>query len=441
MKMGRKGFLLLALLVSITMILSACGPQRTAPTSSKSGGTSTATKKDKAPAKPASLTMWVNADDTQAKTIQAMTDKYTAKTGIKVTLTKINMLDQQKKLSVVGPQGKGPDLFFQPQDRIGDLVTQGLVAPIDSYVTQSELSGYSEPALHAVTMTYKEPTLGDTSAKSHLYGFPAVTETYTLFYNKDLVKNPPKTFDELKTTAKSLTDASKKKYGFVFEGNNFYYDFPFIAADGGYIFGGKAGNLDTKDIGVNSAGTVKGFKVLQSFFTEGLIPTSVNADVVNGLFKDGSAAMVINGPWAIADYKKALGDKLATAPIPTIDGKPAVSFSGVKSWLISSYSKNQYWAADLAKFITNDENSKYYFDNAGELVPRPAVLSNLTDPVYQGFGEQLKNSEPMPNIPEMSQVWTPMNNALQFMAKGKDLQKVLDDAKKQIDQGIKASKQ
>lgn len=437
--MRRKGFILLTVIISIMMVLTACGPQR--PDSSKSKDTSgTATKTEKVPAKPDSLNIWVNADDTQAKAIKDITDKYTEKTGIKVNATKINMLDQQKKLAVVGPQGKGPDLFFQPQDRIGDLVTQGLVAPVDPFVTQDELSGYSEPALHAVTVTYKEPSLGDTEAKSHIYGFPAVTETYTLFYNKDLVKNPPKTFDELKATAKSLTNASKKKYGFVFEGNNFYYDYPFVVANGGHIFGGEAGNFDTTDIGVNAEGSVKGFQLLQSFFTEGLIPVSINADVVNGLFKDGSVAMVINGPWAIADYKKALGDKVATAPIPSINGKPAISFSGIKSWLVSSYSKNQYWAADLAKFMTNDENAKYYFDNAGELVPRPTVLENLSDPIYQGFAEQLKNSEPMPNIPEMSQVWTPMNNALQFIAKGKDVQKALDDAKNQIEQGIKASK-
>jgi arabinogalactan oligomer/maltooligosaccharide transport system substrate-binding protein len=206
------------------------------------------------------------------------------------------------------------------------------------------------------------------------------------------------------------------------------------------IFGGEPGNYDPSQINVASQGAVRGFKELQSFFTEGLIPKTINADLVNGLFKEGKAAMVINGPWAIKDYQTALGDKVATAPLPTLNGSPAVSFSGVKSWLVSYYSKNKYWAADLAKFMTNDENSKIYFDNAGEMVPRPTVLDQLNNPINKGFTEQIKHSEPMPNIPEMSQVWDPMGNALQFIAKGNDVQKSLENAAKQITEKINTMK-
>jgi arabinogalactan oligomer/maltooligosaccharide transport system substrate-binding protein len=41
----------------------------------------------------------------------------------------------------------------------------------------------------------------------------------------------------------------------------------------------------------------------------------------------------------------------------------------------------------------------------------------------------------------MSQVWEPINNAMKFLAKGKDVNKVLDQAVKQIKQQIQASGQ
>lgn len=441
MKRGKKGLILVALMLVFAMVLTACGPSRsTSKSTSANAAKSSGSKAKKAPKKPAQLTLWVNDDATQAAAIKTITDNYTKKTGIKVVLTRVNMTDQAKKLAVAGPQGKGPDLFFQPHDRIGDLVTQGLAAPIDPYITNSDKSGYSPTAIKAVSFKYQEGSLGDTTAKTHLYGFPAVVETYALFYNKDMVKSVPKTFDDLKKQAKAMTNASQKKYGVLFEGANFYYTYPFLKNFGGYIFGGESGNYNASDLGVANAGAVKGMKYLQSFYTEGLLPKSVNTDIVNGLFTQKKAAMVISGPWSIPSYKQALGDKLATAPLPTMNGKPTTSFSGVKSWMLSYYSKNKYWAADLAKYMTNDASSKIYFDKAGEMVPRPSVLDNLTDPIYKGFTEQIKYAEPMPNISAMAQVWTPMGNAQTFIAQGKDVQKALTDAKKQIQQQIKASK-
>jgi|HigsolmetaAR206D_1030411.scaffolds.fasta_scaffold01371_5 arabinogalactan oligomer/maltooligosaccharide transport system substrate-binding protein len=433
MKKGKIGFLIVSVILAISLILTGCGPDR-----GKQAKDQKTTQTKKPEAKPDQLEVWVNAEAAQVKAIKQITDAYTQKTGIKVKLTQINMLDQQKKLAVVGPQGKGPDLFFQPQDRIGDLVTQGLAAPVDQYLSKKEIDGYSSSAIQAVTYTYQET--GDKEAKPHIYGFPAVIETYALFYNKSMVPEAPATFEDLKAKAKDLTNAAQKKYGFVFEGNNFYYTYMFLKNYNASIFGGEPGNYDPSQINVASQGAVRGFKELQSFFTEGLIPKTINADLVNGLFKEGKAAMVINGPWAIKDYQTALGDKVATAPLPTLNGSPAVSFSGVKSWLVSYYSKNKYWAADLAKFMTNDENSKIYFDNAGEMVPRPTVLDQLNNPINKGFTEQIKHSEPMPNIPEMSQVWDPMGNALQFIAKGNDVQKSLENAAKQITKKINTMK-
>jgi arabinogalactan oligomer/maltooligosaccharide transport system substrate-binding protein len=53
---------------------------------------------------------------------------------------------------------------------------------------------------------------------------------------------------------------------------------------------------------------------------------------------------------------------------------------------------------------------------------------------------QSERGVPMPNIPEMAEVWTPAANALQLSATGKsDAKKALEGAVKQINQNIETN--
>jgi arabinogalactan oligomer/maltooligosaccharide transport system substrate-binding protein len=162
------------------------------------------------------------------------------------------------------------------------------------------------------------------------------------------------------------------------------------------------------------------------------LPKGINGDIVGGLFTQGNVGAVINGPWAVTDYKKALGDDLAVATIPTLeDGSHPTSFIGVKGWMLSKFSKHPEWASDFAAFLTNEENSLEYFKKTGEVPPVKSVLNNpaLTDdPIVAGFSGQIQYGMPFPTVPELDHVWDPMANALKFITEGQDVQKSLDDA-------------
>jgi len=219
--------------------------------------------------------------------------------------------------------------------------------------------------------------------------------------------------------------------------------FPFFAGYGGYVFKNENGKYDTSDIGLANEGAVKGAELVQSWFQNGYIPKEVTNDVMNGLFTKGNVAVAITGPWNIASYKEALGDKLATAPLPVLEnGEHPKSFVGVKTWMLSAYSQHKEWAVDFMKFVTNEENSLHYYEVAGEMPANEKALTNekiTNDPLIAGFAEQIQYGEPMPNVPEMSQVWDPMGNALQFIAKGDDPKAVLNEAVKTIQDKIAAS--
>ncbi|WP_017436515.1 sugar ABC transporter substrate-binding protein [Saccharococcus caldoxylosilyticus] len=420
----RKVVSLFMAMILMIGVLAACGPKRDVGQVEENNKGNTTENVEK----PEKLVVWVNDEEKQKQALNDIFKKYTEKTGIKVEMVAVSMLDQVKKIALDGPAGKGPDIFYQPHDRIGDIVLQGLADPVDLGDAKSE---YSKTAVDAVTYD------GQT------YGVPFVVETYGLFYNKNLVPEAPKTMEELMKIAKEKTNPAKDQYGFLMEAANFYFVYPFFAGYGGYVFRNEDGKMDTSDIGLANDGAVKGAELVQSWFKNGYIPKEINQDVMNGLFTKGNVATVISGPWNIATYRDALGDKLATAPLPVLEnGEHPKSFVGVKAWMLSAYSKNKEWATDLMKFITNEENSLHYYEVAGEMPANEKALTNekiKNDPLISGFAEQIQYGEPMPNVPQMSQVWDPMGNALQFIAKGDNPKEVLKEAVKTIQDKIAAS--
>ncbi|GIN56717.1 extracellular solute-binding protein [Lederbergia ruris] len=428
--MKRSISFLLAMMLIIGM-LAACGPSRseTGGTNKPEGNSENNSEENKGEEtdKPEKLTVWVNDEESQKVVLREIFDKYEEETGITIETVEMNMLDQIEALALDGPAGKGPDLFFQPHDRIGNVVLQGLAEPVDLGEVQGD---YVDTAIEAVTYD------------GEIWGAPLVVETYGTFYNKDLVEKAPETMDELMEIAESQTDESKDEYGFLMEAANFYFSYPFFAATGAYVFNKDDGAYNVDDIGLNNDGAIQGGELISSWYKEGYIPVEVNPDIMNGLFTEGKTAVVITGPWNIPTYKEALGDSLGTAILPKIDGTVPQSFVGVKSWMLSSYSENKEWATDLMKFATNKENSLIYFEKAGEMPANLAALEDekvTSDELISAFAEQVEYGEPMPSAPEMQQVWDPINNALSFIAKGDPVKEVLDEAVEAIKDSIVAS--
>ncbi|MFU0789830.1 sugar ABC transporter substrate-binding protein [Virgibacillus proomii] len=420
----KKWLFYLVAMILLTSSLTACGPDD----AKKSGGKEEAKSSDDMPEKPESLTLWVNDEEKQKEALKKMTDKYTEETGIKVEMIPVSMLEQIEKLDVEGPAGNGPDVIFQPHDRIGDLVLRGLVDPVDLGDTEKE---YTDNALKA--MQYD----------GEYWGYPAVSETYAMFYNKARVEKEPKTMKEIMEIAERDTDPGKDQFGFLMEAANLYFVYPFFSGNGAYVFGNKDGKYDVSDIGLNNEGAVKGGELVKEWFDKKYIPQDLTPDIMNGLFKEGKVSTVINGPWMVREYGDALEDELGTAPIPVLDnGENPKSFVGIKSYMLSYYSENKEWAQDLMAYLTNFESSMTYYEIAGELPARKDAMKDpkiAEDPIYSAFAEQTKYGEPMPSVPAMQQIWEPFNDALNFISKGEPVKEVLDEAVQSIQEKIEAS--
>lgn len=401
-------------LVMIVLTLSACGPDRTQKDIDK------ALSNDNSKQKPESLTMWVDGDK-QVAFYKKITDEYTKKTGIKVKLVNVGQNDQLENISLDAPAGKGPDLFFLAHDNTGSAYLQGLAAELK--FSKEELKGYNHNALRALNYDNKQLAL------------PAIVETTALFYNKKFVHTPPKTLKEVEANAEKYTDPKKKQYGFLFDAKNFYFNYPFLFSKNDYIFKKHGDKYNVNDTGINKENVVKNGKRLQDWYEKGYFPKAATHDVMIGLFKDEKVAQFVTGPWNLNEYKEVLGDNLGLTTLPADNGEQMRPFLGVRGWYLSEYSKSKYWAKDLMLYITSKDTLQKYTDEMSEITGRTDVKSS--NPYLKVFEKQARNAEPMPNIPEMQQVWEPMGNASIFISNGKKPKEALNEANNDIKQNIK----
>jgi arabinogalactan oligomer / maltooligosaccharide transport system substrate-binding protein len=131
--------------------------------------------------------------------------------------------------------------------------------------------------------------------------------------------------------------------------------------------------------------------------------------------------MIYNGPWAISQYQAA-GLDVSVHPMPPLaDGTPFSGFMGVQGVLLNPFSNRRADAANFAKWITRTDAQVSMAELSGRI---PASLTALAqvedDPFISGFGEALLDSEPMPNLPQMGNVWGPGESALGVILESED---------------------
>lgn len=296
--------------------------------------------------------------------------------------------------------GKGPDILLWANDVSGELAQSGLIEPLD------ELPFLTEHFLPVSIKAFKY--------KGRLYGYPYAVESLALFYNKNLVKNPPESFEELVSQALKINNPAKKMYGFLYDFKTFFFSFPILNANGGYIFGEDKNGLNPKDIGINHQGFVDGLTFLQDLNTKGLIPTSTDRGIAFENFKSNKLAFMIDGPWAIKDLNESKVN-YGIAVLPTFKNKTSKPFVGVHGFMIRRSSKNKLRAIEFVeKYLLSKSGGAtfYKFDNRAPA--RIDVLDELSksNPQVYILRKSAENGVAMPNIPQMGSVWTAMGKAL-----------------------------
>lgn len=438
---------LLVLIFCFVMVftLAACGKNNSAgnggnAAASNSGSANSAGDKAAAnnnqageeeykPEEGASLIVWDNKDK-EGEWSRFVAEEFTKKYNIPVKVEEVGHTDAPGKMKTDGPAGLAADVFAAPHDHAGGMAAQGLI--LENFYADEYQQDFMEAAI-----------IG-TSVDGKMYGYPTNIETYALFYNKDLVKQAPQTFEELMTQSKTFTDKAQNKYGFMMEVGNFYFVYSIIGGYEGYVFGNN--NTDPNDIGLNNEGAVKAGQFMLRLKKE-ILPLNnedITYDVKQSLFNEGKLMFNIDGPWAVKGHKDA-GLNFGVAPLPKLEnGNVPTSFSGVKGFYVNAYTKYPEAASLYAKFATSEEMLLKRFEITGELPPRKSLLENeiiKNDEIAAAFLTQAQSAVPMPNIPEMPAVWGPAGSALAAIWNEQAAPKAaLDSAVQQIKEAIEIQK-
>ncbi len=388
-------------------------------------------------ASAAKLTIWSDLKGPEMEWFTAQTkafEKTKAANGDTFDIVFVDLGESRDKFIQSAPKGEGPDLIETiPHDQLGQFAVAGVIEPMNSYINSKNKLELAESAIDAFSYNGK------------LFGVPMWGEAVAVVYNKKLLPGGvPTTWDDFIKTSQGLTNAGKQEFGFLAPIGIQYHMHGLFYSMGAYVFGkNKDGSLNKNDIGLSNDGSVKAVKLINDLrYKYNLIPEGAEDDnVEKDLFLKGKLAMWLTGPWAMGDIKKAGIDYgIGLLPKPTGAKRAWAPFIGVRGMVMNAYSKNKATAAGLANFLA-EPNQQIGMNKVGGKVPisRTAVKKLASDPTVVGFGAAIAAGIPMPNIPEMGQVWGPWGDALNLAIKSAtpDFGKLMADAVAKIKAAIK----
>jgi maltose-binding protein MalE len=409
---------LLAAAIVLTMAIGFAGCGAKSETGESTGATVTepaasesaeATEPAPKPAEPVEIAYWEQDDPGTVDPIwdeiaAGLTAQYP---NITVTRTHLETEQLRTNFQTTVAAGEGPQILSGPDDNIGVFATAKTAMELDNFVSGELLSSLDPKALEGAKMDGK------------LYGIPyRFGNALCLLYNKKMVQTPPQTMDELIAMAKDLTKGDT--YGLVYNMNEPFFFIPFLGGFGGKVFD-DAGNIT-----LNTDPMKKALQFAYDLkFTNKIIPKEANYDVASNLFKEGKAAMLINGPWSFKEYKDA-GIDLGIAKIPQLPGGTwAAPYTSNKVLIVSANVTDDNMKDAVNKFIEfiNTKDNQLKLAKVASEIPTNLEAQKdpyVTDsPDMKAFYEQMSVGTPMPIVPKMRAIWDGFRPSLEGVMGGK----------------------
>lgn len=371
----RRGIAALGVIAAATA-LAACN----------NGTTSSSSSSDNSNDAAATLTIW--ADDTRFTQVETISQDFTAKTGVKVAVVQKSESDMDQEFTTQVPTGNGPDLIVMAHDKLGALVSNGVVAPVDLGEAKSQ---FADVAVKGVTYN------GQT------YGVPYAIESVALVRNNALTKDEPKTYDDMIASGKT----AGKQYPFVIqmgtEGDPYHF-YGFQTSFGAPVFNTNADGEYTSELAMGGSGGTDFANWLKAQGDAGIIAPSITADIAKQAFLDGQAPYTVTGPWNVAAFREA-GMDVSVLPIPSAGSQAAQPFVGVQMFYQSAKSANPVAAKQFFNYLATPEAQTEMQKLGGRASAMPSVAQASDDQDIKDFSKVAESGALAPAIPAMGSVW------------------------------------
>jgi arabinogalactan oligomer/maltooligosaccharide transport system substrate-binding protein len=410
-----KRFSLVMVLVTLFGLLAACGPTpeptKVPPPTAVVQPTPVPPTAVPYPTGPVSILLWTKEGEADGglQYVKGLTDAY-SKMHPNVTFDVVNkdVETLREDFQNASLAGSPPQLLWTVSDHAGPFTTADLIEPVDDMF---DLSMYVDSALAAVELNGKT------------WGVPIANGNHLmLIYNKALLPTPPKDTDELISMGQAVTQGDV--WGLVYNQTEPFWLVPWLGGFGGKVFqdDGVTPNLNTPEM-INTLQWLYDLK-----YTYKIVPPESDYNGADSLFKEGKAAMIINGDWALGGYKaltNTVGQNLGVARIPMVKSTgmwPAPYTSGVFFMIPKGLTDDQTFVVkDFILFATNKDNQ---VDMVKKLTRLPALKAALddptitSDPILKGSADQMVVGTPMPTNVEMRCNWDAAKPEMQAVLAG-----------------------
>ncbi|GAB2684400.1 ABC transporter substrate-binding protein [Nocardia thraciensis] len=291
------------------------------------------------------------------------------------------------------------------------------------------------------TSTLLSPTVASATYKGTLYAAPRNTNGGLLYYRKDLVPNPPRTWSELLARCDAARDLQIGCYAGQFAP---YEGLTVNTAEVINGFGGTFVGPDGKTPTVNSPQARAGLQVLVDAYKNGNIPKeaiSFKEPESQNAFAQGKLMFLRTWPnfygVANADSSVVKGN-FGVAPLPGKDGIGASTLGGYNA-AISSFSKNKATALDFLRFMISEDAQRIVAEGAFPPVRQsmyddPALIAKF--PYLPALKDSIASAVPRPVTPYYPAVSKAIQDNAYAALTGT---KSVDDAITGMQKGIQAA--
>ncbi|MFF3627649.1 extracellular solute-binding protein [Streptomyces sp. NPDC002164] len=390
----RRGITATALVAALALAATACGSDDGNGGTSKGSGELSGT-----------VTWWdTSTAGSEDKVFKKLAEDFTKEhPKVRVNYVNVPFGDAQNKFKNAAQSGSGaPDVIRSEVAWTPEFADLGYLAPLDGTPALKKPDDFLKQA--AASTKYKDKT----------YAVPQVIDSMGVFYNKKIFKEAgvevPKTVDELKSVAKKIKDKTGKT-GMYLRGDDAYWFLSFLYGEGGDMV--DAGN---NTVTIDNAQGVKAMKVVKDLVDSGAAKTDATDGWENmqASFKDGKVAMIINGPWAVADTYagKEFKDKanLGVAPVPAGSARQGAPQGG-HNLAVYAGSKNLDASYAFVEYMTSAETQAKVTKELSLLPTRTSAygMKAVVDNEIVGFFKPVvETAVERPWIPETGSLFAPL---------------------------------
>jgi arabinogalactan oligomer/maltooligosaccharide transport system substrate-binding protein len=349
------------------------------------------------PTGPVTVQLWHQEGEAEnaAQYVQALADAYTAEhPNVTFELSNKNTEVLREDFITASLAGSPPSLLWTVSDHAGPFTTAEIIVPVDDLF---DLGDYADSALAAVELNGQH------------WGVPISNGNHLmLYFNKDLLPEAPADTDALLAVAEDLKGQGVTPL--VYNQTEPFWLVPWLGGFGGSVFAadGVTPTLNTPEM----VATLEWLKQLKD---DEIVPAESDYDGADTLFKEGQAAMIINGDWTLGAYKDLFGDKLGVARIPVVSstGDAPAPYTSGKFFMIPTGldEDTQAVVVDFIEFATNNDNQLAMVSQLARLPALKTALEDesiAADAYLAGSADQMVVGVPMPTVAEMRCNWDSM---------------------------------